>query len=164
MQLAAQPETAQTYLQEGSSVPRKRIERFDGKYAFLSNFAPIPVRFLGNRYWTAEHAYQAQKTDRAYEREPIIHSKNPVRAKRLGRQVTMRRDWDEVKVDVMRLIVVAKFTQSHKAYIQLLDTRNAELIEGNYWHDTFWGVCNGKGQNILGVLLMETREQLRRIS
>ena len=73
----------------------------------------------------------------------------------------MRPDWESVKIDFMRYLVWNKFSTHEDLKLRLLDTADAELIEGNNWGDAFWGVCNGRGQNWLGRILMETREKLR---
>ena len=100
------------------------------------------------------------------ERRKIAEAKTPGVAKRLGRQVQLRKDWEEIKVDIMRLGLSLKF-HAHMGLIEkLIDTGEADLIEGNTWHDNFWGIClcpkcQSKGQNHLGRLLMETRERFR---
>ena len=81
--------------------------------------------------------------------------------KRLGGKVSMRGDWDEIKVGVMRDLIRIKF-QDEQLVAELLCTGHKELIEGNTWNDIFWGVCNGKGENWLGRILMEVREDLRK--
>lgn len=114
------------------------IDRFDGVNDLLSNFYPAPVDLDGQTYPTVEHAFQSAKTTDPDERERIRLTPDPASAKRLGRQVRLRPDWETYRLDVM-----------------------AELVEGNTWHDTFWGVCNGKGQNHLGRILMRVRAELR---
>lgn len=85
-------------------------------------------------------------------------------AKKLGRTVVLRPDWNEVKVSIMRNVLALKFRQNPDLREKLLATGEAELIEGNHWKDTFWGVCNGVGENWLGKLLMELREELKKES
>ena len=86
----------------------------------------------------------------------------PAEAKSRGRQITLRPDWEEVKLGIMEEIVRVKFTQNHALRQQLLDTGDRELREGNNWHDTFWGVDlrTGKGENHLGKILMKIRSEL----
>tara|TARA_Y100000034_G_C6567824_1_gene245972 strand:- start:117 stop:422 length:306 start_codon:yes stop_codon:yes gene_type:complete len=84
-----------------------------------------------------------------------------VEARKLGRRVRLRSDWHEVRLSIMKEIVHAKFTQNEDLRERLLDTGDNELIEGNTWGDSFWGVCRGKGQNHLGNILMAIREKLR---
>ena len=85
----------------------------------------------------------------------------PLTAKRRGKKVPLRPDWEEVKDDLMYQVCKAKFTQHPDLQEMLLATGNQELQEGNTWGDTYWGVCKGKGQNKLGKILMRIREELR---
>ncbi len=130
-------------------------------HAFLSNFHPSTITVEGKKYATIEHAYQAYKTLDESSRDLIRKSKSPADAKKLGRGVQMRPDWDEVKVDLMRGFVRKKFESPFLAH-ELLGTGDAELVYGNTWNDKFWGVCRGTGLNWLGRILMETRDELRR--
>jgi ribA/ribD-fused uncharacterized protein len=141
------------------------IDKFDGDYAFLSNFYEAPCKFEGEVYPTVEHAFQAAKTLDLDERKRIAKAETPGQAKRMGRNVSLRADWEDIKTDVMRECLISKF--SHPVLkMQLLATDEEELIEGNYWHDTCWGICscekcNGKGENRLGKILMEVRTLYR---
>lgn len=99
------------------------------------------------------------KTHDEEEQNRIQMERRAAVAKRLGKTVTMRDDWDEIKVDIMREIVQAKFDQHEHLREMLLATEDAILEEGNHWGDTFWGVCRGKGLNMLGKILMDLREQ-----
>ena len=92
-----------------------------------------------------------------------LHDRTPALAKRYGKAVSMRPNWDEIKVRVMCEIVEAKFTQNPNLTNMLLATEDAILIEGNTWGDTFWGVCDGKGENNLGKVLMRVRDRLNTI-
>lgn len=134
------------------------INRFTGCYRFLSNFYPALIRYQGWIWPSAEHAYQAMKTFDQDQRKEILHADTPSIAKRIGRHVTMRYNWDKVKLDIMRDIVRAKFEQNPDLMLDLLGTGDEELIEGNHWGDTFWGQCNGVGENWLGKILMEIRD------
>lgn len=136
------------------------IKEFKGAYRWLSNFHPAPVIFEGMLFRSVEHAYQAAKTTNWDEREHICALKTAGDAKRAGRRVTMRADWDSVKLTVMKLLLKQKFADEWLR-ARLLATGDAELIEGNYWGDQFWGVCRGAGANHLGRLLMEVRAELR---
>lgn len=91
----------------------------------------------------------------------IAAAETPGRAKRMGRMVQLRGDWEQVKFNIMLDIVLAKFHQHKDLSEALLDTGDATLIEGNTWHDTTWGVCNGVGTNWLGKILMMVRAQLK---
>lgn len=136
------------------------IDSFWGGWRFLSNFWAVPVAFEGHTYPSVEHAYQAAKTTSDYFREQIRNCDTPGLAKRMGRQITIRKDWDSIKIEVMRTLLREKF--SHPALrAQLLKTCDAELIEGNDHGDYFWGMVDGSGQNWLGKLLMELRTELQ---
>lgn len=137
------------------------IKEFRGDYFFLSNFYPATVRLDGRTYASVEHAFQAAKTLDYFRRQIFRDSTTTAAgAKRLGRKLPIRPDWEVVKLDVMLQLVRQKFNR-HK-YIRnlLLNTGDSELIEGNWWGDTFWGVCRGKGKNWLGKLLMQVRKEL----
>ena len=99
----------------------------------------------------------------ASERE-VFAVCSPAEAKRFGRRVRLRLDWEQVKLDIMRQLVADKFARSDELRRRLLATGDAELVEGNAWNDTFWGVCRGRGQNHLGRILMEVRDGLRDMS
>lgn len=134
-----------------------KIERFDGNYSFLSNFYEAPLVYKGLRYLNSESAYQGQKDPSRAEEFVGLKA---IQSKCLGRKVAIRDDWDSVKLDIMYEIVLAKFTQNPKLLDKLKATGDAILIEGNYWHDTFWGVCEGKGKNYLGKIIMKIRAEL----
>lgn len=134
------------------------INSFEGSYRFLSNFYPHPLKYEGIFYPTAEHAYQASKTTDEEVRLRIAKLATPSAAKKEGQKIQLRGDWDKVKLEVMREILLEKFSfLPLKA--QLLGTGDEELVEGNWWNDQFWGVCNGRGQNHLGKILMDIRKE-----
>ena len=140
------------------------ILAFAGKYGFLSNFAEAPVFLDGEVYWTVEHAFQAAKSLDPVVRRHVQLQETPGEAKREGRRVALRADWEVVKEDVMLYLLQQKFSQEPFRR-RLLATGDAHLEEGNPWGDRYWGVCpvgSGKGQNRLGVLLMQVRDELRR--
>lgn len=137
------------------------ISTFSGQFRFLSNFYSAPIAFKGLVYLTSEHLYQTVKTKDIELRRKISLLDTPGKAKRMGQQITIRNDWEEKKVSFMGKIVLMKFTQNPDLAKKLIDTDFAYLEEGNTWNDTFWGVCNGKGENHLGVILMEVRKTLR---
>jgi ribA/ribD-fused uncharacterized protein len=142
------------------------IAAFSGSYAFLSNFFPIPggLQMDGQSYPTLEHAFQASKTPSLIWRERIRRAPTPAEARRVGRKVPIRKDWEQVKVRVMAELLRRKFDpQAHPDLVrQLRATGEALLIEGNLWGDLFWGVDErtGLGLNHLGRLLMEVRQAL----
>lgn len=136
------------------------IDCFDGKWAFLSNFYWNEIEHEGIVYPTNEHFFQAMKTLDNDERRQIANCLTPGQAKRMGRRVALRSDWESVKEDVMFLGLCLKFADEQLAD-WLLETGDEELVEGNWWGDTTWGVCNGVGENKLGKLLMKVRDMIR---
>ena len=142
------------------------IVEFDGDYAFLSNFYPSTIYHDGITYPTNEHFFQAMKTLDIDERKAIAAAETPGLAKRMGRNVKLRPDWEKIKVDVMRLGLILKFTDAELAE-KLIATGDEELVEGNWWHDNTWGNCHCTecsrkgGRNLLGMLLMELRKELQ---
>ena len=145
----------------------KPITSFRDEYRFLSNFYPCTLYALASgRTYTfpsVEHAYQAMKTTKLKNWDKFTDKDmTPGQAKRAGkRQSPLRADWDDVKLHMMEFFVNNKFINDEDLEQKLLDTGDAELIEGNSWDDTYWGVCNGKGENNLGKILMRVREQIR---
>ena len=136
------------------------IDSFKGKYFFLSNFYESPVIYEGITYLNNEAAFQAQKT--LTNKERLAFSMlNPSQAKKLGRSVSLRPDWEDIKIDIMYNICKAKFTQNETLKTNLLKTGDAMLIEGNTWGDKIWGQVNGVGENNLGKILMRIREELK---
>lgn len=136
-----------------------RIDQFRGKYYFLSNFSDYPVTYEGLTYQNNEAAFQAMKVIKPESRKGFTHLP-PNQAKSKGRKVQLRSDWEKVKDQYMYEIVWTKFTQNEELKAKLLDTGDALLIEGNDWNDVYWGVCNGRGQNKLGKILMRVRKEL----
>lgn len=135
---------------------------FRGRLAFCSNFHPSPVLLYGILYPTAEHAYQAQKTLDPAKRRLISMLSRPGDAKMAGRQLEIRPDWNDVRVEVMRRIVFLKFANNPEVAALLAATADERLVEVNDWGDRFWGQCpEGVGQNWLGEILMEVRAHMR---
>ena len=138
------------------------IKEFRDEYFFLSNFFASPLEFEGIRYLNSEAAFQAQKCKTEEEKRTFSYL-NPSEAKRKGRRVGIREDWEEVKDDMMYQVVKAKFEQNDDLLDRLLETGFQELQEGNTWNDRYWGVDlrTGKGLNHLGQILMRIREETR---
>ncbi len=141
------------------------INQFTGENRFLSNFFKCPIAFEGDTYPTLEHAFQAAKTSDPGERAHIRSNANPLVAKRKGRRVSLRSDWEMIKRGVMLDLLRLKFADPELS-CRLLQTGDEELVEGNRWHDCYWGRCEcancrGEGQNVLGKLLMQVRGELR---
>lgn len=137
----------------------ERISNFRGNYYFLSNFYPARVEYEGLTYGSNEAAFQAQKTLDMEDRRRFTVL-DPYEAKRKGRRVTLRKDWEKAKEPIMRRIVFAKFSQNPELKEKLLATGDAYLEEGNDWGDRTWGTVNGIGENLLGKILMDVRDTL----
>lgn len=135
------------------------INSFRNEYFFLSNFYEAPVIYDGITYQNNEAAFQAQKCAEKSDRHQFA-ALNPSQAKHLGRRVALRKDWEQIKVSVMREIVKAKFEQNPSLAEKLIATGDAHLEEGNTWGDRIWGTVNGVGANHLGRILMEIRDEL----
>ena len=142
------------------------IDCFDGHWAFLSNFYWSEIEFEGITYPTNEHFFQAMKTLDINERLAIANCRTPGQAKRMGRQVALRPDWEDVKESVMLEGLCLKFADEQLAD-WLLETGDEELIEGTTWHDNEWGNCSCpkcahiEGKNKLGRLLMIVRDMIK---
>lgn len=136
------------------------INSFKGKYYFLSNFYSAPVTYDGLTFQNNEAAFQAAKCINPELRKQFINL-NPSEAKRSGRRVKLRSDWEQVKVGIMRDICKAKFEQNENLRQQLIATGSEPLEEGNTWGDRIWGTVDGVGQNHLGKILMEIRNEYR---
>lgn len=135
------------------------ISRFTGVFGFLSNFHPSPIEEDGIVYPTVEHYFQAMKSLDKEERIKISKLGTPTEAKRYGRRVKLRPDWEDIKLCVMEQRLRKKF-QNPEFRNRLLATGKKQLVKGNSWGDVYWGVCNSRGQNNLGKLLMKIREEL----
>ena len=143
------------------------LEDFRGEYRFLSNYYKHPVTYEGLTYPCDEDAFQAQKCDTEEGKLKYTQIKNPVTAKMAGKREKLPEDWDEKSVTVMEGLLQAKFSSPDMASM-FLSTRDAELVEGNRWHDNKWGICRcercagNEHHNLLGKLLMKTREELKK--
>ena len=151
----------------------KTISRFTGKNQYLSNFFYAPIVFGSSNivFPTNEHGFVYFKTKNIKKRKKIRMAPDPSTVKSLGRNLKLREDWEEIKDKVMYNLVLQKFKQHPYLANQLLRTRDAELVEGNTWHDNYWGVCSCmsciggdkiiRGKNKLGKILMQVRAELR---
>ena len=137
------------------------INKFTGKYRFLSNFNRTDIYYEGLYYPSVEHAFQAAKSLNDLIREKLSYPAiTPAKAKRMARKIDLRPDWKDVKDEIMLTLIRIKF-EDFSLQKKLLETGDAQLIEGNWWSDTYWGVCKGKGQNKLGRILMYVREEIK---
>lgn len=144
---------------------RERIEFYSvtDEYGAFSNFAPYEVKLRGKTWPTTEHFFQAMKFDDRKHQEEVRKANNPMLAARMGRdrKRKLRRDWERVKIGIMRECVEAKFRQHDELRVLLLGTGDALLVEHTD-NDDFWGDGgDGSGKNELGRILMAVREVLR---
>lgn len=136
------------------------INEFRGPYYFLSNFYEAPVTWNSITYRNNEAAFQSAKTNDIVVRKTFA-TMDPSTAKREGRRVALRPDWEEVKYQVMYEICLAKFIQNSELRERLLATGDEYLEEGNTWGDRTWGTVNGQGNNRLGKILMQVRDEIK---
>jgi len=123
---------------------KEPIARFRGEYKFLSNFWTESFVFEGDGYRSVEHAYQCRKTTDRERSQYIAAAETCQESANRGRDrsdTKLRHDWDRVKGDLMEHLVRAKFKQSRNLQKELLATGDRYLMEGNYWHDNYFGVC-----------------------
>lgn len=133
------------------------------EYGCFSNFSPHPIELKGKTWPTSEHYFQAQKFAGTPDEEEIRDTPSPSIAARKGRsrKRPLRPDWEQVKDDIMREAVLAKFEQHEDLRAVLLSTGDAQIVEKTT-RDYYWGCgTKGTGKNMLGVILMEVRETLR---
>ena len=152
------------------------INSFRGRFVFLSNFYPCRIEHKGITYPSVEHYYVALKVtgmqfiDGVYYtgadfRELVARIPDAGDVKKVGKIVKVRSDWEEKKLGFMDWGVREKFKDANLANM-LLDTGDLQLIEGNNWHDNYWGVCScrkcgDRGENHLGRILMSIRDELK---
>ena len=149
---------------------KAKITEFRGDYAFLSNFqilgAPVhAIHPCGKTVYctSVESAYQASKCSDPNDMDQFSKMM-PRDAKQKGRKVKMMPGFDFIKDDIMHDLVYEKFRMNSGLMDRLIATGDAELIEGNNWGDTYWGVDlrTGKGENHLGKILMKVRDELKK--
>jgi len=145
------------------------INSFSGPHVFLSNFyqQAMPFNYDDINFYTVEHFFQWYKTLDEDFRRRIAEARTPGLAKRLGRQCPMREDWMVIRIDVMELGQVLKYSVDDALGKKLVATGDAQLVEGNTWHDNLWGDCScyrckdKPGQNLLGQILMRVRPVIK---
>jgi len=137
----------------------KNIKGFFGEYMFLSNFFESPVYYKDILYRSSENAYQASKIEEGFRGH--LANCTPYQSKKLWKDFPSidksAQEWDERKYKVMAEIVFMKFCNDELKE-KLLATGDKYLEETNHWNDVSWGVCNGKGENNLGKILMKIRD------
>ena len=138
------------------------IDCFRGENFVYSNFYGIPVVYKDHVYKSSEHAFHAQKATNEKDRQYIEDAPTPGIAKRRGREIKCRADWNDIRVDEMASIVYAKFSRNSHLHDKLCSTGDSLIIEGNAHGDTFWGMVKDSkgewvGKNNLGKILMIVR-------
>lgn len=152
------------------------INKFEGRFRFLSNFYPCKIEHKGIKYPSVEHFYVAMKVTEmqllngiyytaADFRELISKIPEPGDVKKIGQRIKIRKDWDDKKLEFMNWAVREKFKDETLSEM-ILSTGDEDIIEGNWWHDRFWGVCicskcSNTGDNNLGKILMTVREEIK---
>lgn len=145
------------------------IKSFREEFFFLSNFYPCKIVWKGKNWGSVEHIFQAEKIYDEKEKEAIRNTPTAKDAKQIANKLEARNGWDGVKEQLMLQLVRSKFVQNLDLYEKLKLTKKRKLIEGNTWHDNFWGDCiceeckNIKGANKLGQILMKVREELEKL-
>lgn len=134
-----------------------RIQGFTGDYKFLSNFHPCAIVYNGLIFPSVEHAYQASKAIKDADRHKFIHV-SAKEAKYLGKTIDRKPDFDDYKVHIMYNLILQKFIPATLRE-KLVKTYPSVLEETNTWNDTYWGICYGLGENMLGKLLMQARHE-----
>jgi hypothetical protein len=137
------------------------VRGFFGDYRFLSNFYKARQVVNGIEYISNEHFFQASKSTNQQDHDWVNSSETPGIAKHRGKRIPRREDWNKIRLDIMRLGLLAKFSQNLYLKDLLLGTGSSYLEELNDWGDTFWGTCSGKGDNHLGLILMDLRDKFR---
>ena len=140
---------------------------FQGEYRWLSNFWAANITVDGVTYPSVEHAYVAAKSPMEFKPVDLewFLKLSPAQVKRVGRMLTLRPDWEEIKLDVMLDLTRKKYSEDNRALRELLlETGDQYLEETNHWGDKFWGVCDGEGANWLGWTIMAVRDEIRQNS
>lgn len=137
-----------------------KIDRFRDEYYWLSNFYKVDIIYENITYPSMEHFYVAMKTKDLKIRKHISNIKTPSEAKLYGKTMSIREDWGLVKKQIMMFGLKQKFNKEPFKQL-LIDTKDMYIEEGNNWNDTYWGVCDGHGKNILGKMIMKIRKELK---
>lgn len=145
--------------------PQNTVYGFFGPFRFLSNFHVVQIPYNGLVYPSTEAAYMSGKTHNLLTKKALANTKTtPSEARKIGRMLELREDWDDIRLQVMEEVNTIKYTQdtpeSKLLREMLLVTKPFVLVEANWWNDTFWGECKGVGENNLGKILMKIRESL----
>lgn len=143
-----------------STQPNNKTCSFSGELNFCSNFYYAEILYKGQKFKTAEHAYQWSKCKHDADKAAICEAKTPVEAKKIGKKATIIDNWDNSRIPIMYEILKCKFSLPFLKE-KLINTGDQELVNENYWRDTVFGVYNKEGDNWLGRLLMRIRDELK---
>ncbi len=139
------------------------INHFRKEYSWLSNFTEVSIKYDNIIYPSVENFYVAMKTEDVSIRKQISLM-TAAESKKIGRKLIIRKDWEDIKLSVMYYGLNAKFKQE-PFKSKLLATGDQNIVEGNYWNDTFWGVDLKQnpniGENHLGRLIMRVRDLIK---
>ena len=137
-----------------------KIPGFFKEHRYLSNFEPVEIEYKGVKFPTTEHAYQAMKVENEHFWRYVASDPDPMLAKKIGGACILRSDWEKIKDQIMYEVNVLKF-QDLILRAKLIKTGGAELIEVNWWKDRHFGMCEGRGENVLGKILMRIRAEIQ---
>lgn len=143
-----------------------KIREFKGQYSWLSNFVDCVVELDGRTFHSVEAAYQSAKsTSEIWKQTCSDYTIPSGKIKRLAKEVDIVPNWNEIRKDVMKKLLIQKFNRDEFKTL-LLQTHDLEIEEGNNWGDTFWGISlkTGQGSNNLGKMIMEIRDSFKTIS
>jgi ribA/ribD-fused uncharacterized protein len=135
---------------------------YEQEFYPLSNFSAFNLQWKGLIFATSEAAYQWEKFPGLPIQKDILYAPSAHEAFKIAEkyQSARRKDWDSVKVGIMRKILFAKVGQHEYVRRKLIETGSRYLCE-NSWRDSFWGWGPDRnGQNLLGKLWMEIRDEL----
>ena len=138
----------------------KTYKGFRDEFYFLSNMFPCDCEYKGYKFTCSEALFQALKCKHKKDIDKFVGI-DGYTAKRIGRKIELRSDWNEIRLNAMKTALYVKFVNNIGLRSALRNTGDIELIEVNSWNDRYWGVCNGVGENNLGKLLMEFRSKLK---
>ena len=162
-----------TFLRDYAPADLKEYEEvvssFNDSYAFLSNFYYSQIKYEGHTFMTLEHCFQAQKAVTDQDKRVIMSAPTPEKARKLGNDMKLREDWEEVRLKILTECIRIKFEPDSTLADKLIGTGSKLLVDGNYSHEMFYGSClcddhkNQPGQNILGKSLMRWRNRLNKL-
>jgi ribA/ribD-fused uncharacterized protein len=140
----------------------ENIKGFFYEYRWLSNYHDCDIFWMGLHFKNTEAAYQASKCSEISNAK-VFQTMSGLEAKKHSHTFVARRYWDKMRYNIMAQLVFQKYLIHQDLREKLLATGDMYIEETNYWDDTFWGVCNGVGENNLGKITMATREYFKNL-